>query len=121
MLIGRTRLFKSRGPLAHLRSRPSTLTVGRQIFLAMIAIPYWDFWALLRYSPRAARAPIDRLVFTVTAYTAGLVFDNIVVNDPVVAAVPEPASWAMMMAGIGVLGGAARRRRRVSTRVQFAA
>lgn len=33
-----------------------------------------------------------------------------------VAAIPEPASWAMMIAGFGVLGGALRRRHRLNTR-----
>jgi hypothetical protein len=33
------------------------------------------------------------------------------VFTPVLAAVPEPASWAMMIAGFGLAGGAARRRR----------
>jgi uncharacterized repeat protein (TIGR03803 family) len=32
-------------------------------------------------------------------------------NEPDVAAVPEPASWAMMIAGFGLAGAAARRRR----------
>jgi hypothetical protein len=36
-----------------------------------------------------------------------------------VAAVPEPATWAMMIGGIGMVGGAMRRRR-VSTKVSFA-
>jgi hypothetical protein len=34
-------------------------------------------------------------------------------------AVPEPATWAMMIGGMGVVGGAMRRRR-VSTKVSFA-
>ena len=33
-----------------------------------------------------------------------------------VAAVPEPASWAMMIAGFGVVGGAMRRRQRTAFR-----
>ncbi|MFW2850399.1 PEPxxWA-CTERM sorting domain-containing protein [Sphingomonas sp. TX0543] len=37
---------------------------------------------------------------------------------PFVAAVPEPATWAMMIAGFGLTGAALRRRRR--TRVVFA-
>jgi hypothetical protein len=32
--------------------------------------------------------------------------------QPVTAAVPEPASWAMMIVGLGLVGGAARYRRR---------
>jgi hypothetical protein len=35
-----------------------------------------------------------------------------------VAAVPEPATWAMMIGGFGMVGGAMRRRR-VSTKVSF--
>jgi hypothetical protein len=31
-----------------------------------------------------------------------------------VAAVPEPASWALMIAGFGLVGGAARRRREIA-------
>ena len=31
--------------------------------------------------------------------------------DGTLAAVPEPATWAMMLAGFGVVGGLARRRR----------
>lgn len=36
------------------------------------------------------------------------------------AAVPEPAAWAMMIAGVGMAGGALRRRRAVKTTVRFA-
>lgn len=39
---------------------------------------------------------------------------------PVAAAVPEPASWAMMIGGFGMVGGAARRRRAQRTTVRFA-
>jgi hypothetical protein len=35
-------------------------------------------------------------------------------------AVPEPTTWAVMIAGMGVVGGAMRRRRTVSTKVSFA-
>lgn len=37
-------------------------------------------------------------------------FDNIRVTSTAMAAVPEPASWAMMLLGFGVLGTALRRR-----------
>lgn len=35
-------------------------------------------------------------------------------------AVPEPASWAMMIAGFGMIGGAMRRRQRQQARVAYA-
>ncbi|RYF21821.1 MAG: PEP-CTERM sorting domain-containing protein [Oxalobacteraceae bacterium] len=36
-------------------------------------------------------------------------------------AVPEPASWAMMIFGMGAVGGALRRRQKTTTRVAFTA
>ena len=36
------------------------------------------------------------------------------------AAVPEVGTWAMMIVGVGAVGGTLRRRRKVSTRVSFA-
>lgn len=41
--------------------------------------------------------------------------------DDLAAAVPEPGTWAMMMGGLGLVGFAMRRRRKVTTRVAFAA
>lgn len=35
-------------------------------------------------------------------------------------AVPEPATWAMMMGGFGLVGGALRRRARATTAIRFA-
>lgn len=37
-----------------------------------------------------------------------------------VGMVPEPATWAMMIAGFGVVGGSLRRKRKVATTVRFA-
>jgi PEP-CTERM motif len=37
--------------------------------------------------------------------------DNIVISDNIVSAVPEPGEWAMMLAGLGVVGAIARRRK----------
>jgi len=46
--------------------------------------------------------------------------DSVGFNFTVVSSVPEPASWAMMIAGVGIAGGALRRRRSVKTTVSFA-
>ena len=42
---------------------------------------------------------------------AGARIDNIAVDGVVREAVPEPASWALMLGGFGMIGGALRRRR----------
>ena len=41
-------------------------------------------------------------------------------SQAAVAAVPEPATWGMMLAGFGAMGGAMRRRAKVRTNVSFA-
>lgn len=38
----------------------------------------------------------------------------------VAAAIPEPASWVMMIAGFGIVGATMRRRRPVSVRIRYA-
>ncbi|HVK43186.1 MAG TPA: PEPxxWA-CTERM sorting domain-containing protein [Phenylobacterium sp.] len=50
--------------------------------------------------------------------TASIQFDNLTVGEPVTSAVPEPATWAMMILGFGAVGTAVRTRRR--SRVIFA-
>ena len=46
-----------------------------------------------------------------TGVGAGTVATDFSPDDAMLAAVPEPASWALMIAGVGVAGGALRRRR----------
>jgi hypothetical protein len=44
-----------------------------------------------------------------------------VANTPILSApVPEPATWAMMILGIGIIGGVLRRRQRQSINYKFA-
>lgn len=45
-------------------------------------------------------------------------FDNVRLDATQMAAVPEPASWGMMMAGLGLIGGVMRRR--TGAKVRFA-
>ncbi len=57
-----------------------------------------------------AEAALASFSFTPRANSSGFVqFDNIQLRD-VAAAVPEPATWALMLAGFGLVGGAMRRR-----------
>jgi hypothetical protein len=59
-------------------------------------------------------APLVSFSWTPTTNSSGFVqFDNVALSD-VSAAVPEPASWAVMVAGFGMAGGALRRRSRVA-------
>lgn len=46
--------------------------------------------------------------------------DAILDDVSVTAAVPEPATWAMMLVGFGAIGGTLRRRHKVAARVHFA-
>lgn len=48
----------------------------------------------------------------------GFKLSSITVSEPAVAAVPEPASWAMMIGGFGLAGGAMRRSRRSKGKAQ---
>jgi hypothetical protein len=41
-------------------------------------------------------------------------------SDMTLLAVPEPATWAMMLSGFGMIGFAARRRQRVKTTIRYA-
>jgi hypothetical protein len=50
--------------------------------------------------------------FTFRGQSSAGQFDNIVLNE--IAAVPEPASWAMMIGGFAIVGASMRRRSQVS-------
>ena len=67
-----------------------------------------------------ANTTIAALGFTIGSYVFSTSSDNLTVNvlagnaGGVTSAVPEPASWAMMIGGFGAVGGALRRRRRLT-------
>jgi hypothetical protein len=66
--------------------------------------------------------------FVLTPGTYTLSFNGLAVGDhtafidavSLTSAVPEAATWAMMLLGFGVIGGALRRHRNVAARVRFA-
>jgi opacity protein-like surface antigen len=53
---------------------------------------------------------VDRLEFNLTANGTSLNLDNINLDPNTSAAVPEPATWGMMMLGFGLVGSTMRRR-----------
>ncbi len=73
-----------------------------------------------RFYAGATLTPVDQLNFR-TAFTTpgtGFYIDDVSYSaSNATAAVPEPATWAMMIAGFGLVGGAMRRRK---TAVAFA-
>jgi hypothetical protein len=63
-------------------------------------------------------AGLYRLAFGVTnwddnAFDSGLAYAGVFVDGNPVGGVPEPTSWAMLIAGFGLVGATARRRRNV--------
>jgi hypothetical protein len=71
--------------------------------------------------------PLDFLNFdTAFQTTLGelILFDddsaNVTFSASLAGAVPEPASWATMIAGVAMAGGALRRRRTIRALISFA-
>ena len=104
------------GPVA-IGFMPDSLTTGS---LSSV----FDLTSMSIYNPaflsaNGGTAASARTAF-ITGLTSGLAYLNIhTSNNPggeiraqVSAAVPEPATWAMMLLGFGVVGGAVRYRRR---------
>jgi hypothetical protein len=58
-----------------------------------------------------ADGPIKGLNFTPTTFDPPILKDGVLTYDPPGNAVPEPATWAMMIMGFGGIGAALRRRR----------
>lgn len=60
-----------------------------------------------------------------TNFDSGLAFAGVTINNvqvnPITGAAPEPAAWALMIMGFGMVGFALRRRRNVATRLSYAA
>jgi hypothetical protein len=92
---------------------PLTLAAGTWYFaLQNAAIPaggvYWD----INNGPSVAIINVignaDGFLFPGTNSTA------FTLQSGAAAAVPEPASWAMMIGGFGMVGGALRRRQRIA-------
>lgn len=66
-----------------------------------------------------ANATLQSLGLTVGQYTYAAPNDSVVINV-VASAVPEPATWTMILAGFGMIGFAVRRRSSLKTNVRLA-
>jgi len=60
---------------------------------------------------------IDTNAFSTVQYTADYanLFDNVTYSTSITSAVPEPETYAMMLAGLGLIGAIARRRKAKQT------
>lgn len=58
--------------------------------------------------------------YRITTVAGGFAAGAVTASSSAVAAVPEPAGWAMMIAGFAAVGVATRRRQRAGTAVRFA-
>ena len=87
-----------------LTAASSTLPIDGSVDLRMtgLAMAPYEGSVTLRVNAKSALG-IDNLAFDIRQIAAP-------------GAVPEPASWAMMIAGFGLTGGAMRRRPRASLR-----
>jgi hypothetical protein len=61
---------------------------------------------------------LGSLGLTIGTYSYSVPNDKVTIN--IGSAVPEPATWAMMLVGFGCVGLAIRRREKVSARISFA-
>lgn len=99
---------------------PLTLTVtGVKAGAVITATIFADPQAAETFSTFALNDFVNLSSLTITGGPefAQFALDNVVLSA---GAVPEPASWALMIAGVGATGGALRRRRPVRTTVSFA-
>jgi hypothetical protein len=88
-----------------------------------VVLPGWEpsaIGATLMWSgDSVTRLGAGQLLFSTLVTGNGAVRSDFQVANLVSGAVPEPATWAMMIGGIGMVGGAMRRRK-VSATVSFA-
>ena len=110
--------IKSRGSLP--RSRPLSLgcdaTTARFILLARPDCRSSDAWLPRQIQFTALNPTVGITFASLNSGTQGMAIDNVSIS-----AVPEPHEWAMMLAGLGLVGWAARRNRKQGAGPAFAA
>ncbi len=90
-----------------------SLTVGSQYTLNVVRVGGGTFF--IRQSTANPYAG-GNLFASIGSGTPFANFDLVFAEGVHVAAVPEPAAWAMMVVGLSIVGGAMRRRQRMTVR-----
>ncbi len=99
-------------PGAQIGSAPAFNEWSGQLFSADIAgnMPWTTF--TFSFTPTSA-STLQIGFFTTSADNVGPLVDNVLVTQAL-GAVPEPATWAMLIAGFGMVGFTMRRRRLIA-------
>ena len=110
-IAGHTYVLQADFGVRHDISNPGfmVLSVGNGTSLAAGTLPVPGSWSTFTASYTALAGDAGGAI-TISFDTLGSQgdFDNVRLSDT--TAVPEPASWALMIVGFGLVGGAVRRR-----------
>lgn len=94
-----------------------------RLAIGMVGVPSgYVSGSALNATTTFSNATFASLGLTVGTYVFSAPHDTITVNieTPAAAALPEPATWAMMLLGFGGIGFAVRRKRSTETLAQVA-
>lgn len=110
------------GTFGGIAGTASTISFGRGSIFSSFSITAPNLGFTQFSSPTLFTGSQTMPTFSTGSFTlVNPFFGNGTLNiSSVQAAVPEPASWAMMIMGFGVVGLAMRRRQKVTMRVSFA-
>jgi len=97
------------------RDAHSPLGISVTILKGSFAGYYWHTYQLGEYSDDL----LKEVVFLFHGYDSYQI-DNIVVDEPGTLPVPEPATWAMMLMGFGMVGWSMRKRQAYAQEVMSA-
>lgn len=89
-----------------------TFVVPEAEYLFFVAPAYYELFGVAEGTPVYKETRYEKPHFTFIGRTADRDVFDYNVSITLISAVPEPAAWAMMIAGFGMAGAMARHRRR---------